>query len=416
MKTLILALLLLFFSASRAQEALDVGDKISEDLYRQLLSGNMNEGKTGNSEDKILLLDFWGLKCKSCIEGMPKLADLQQQHNKDLKVILVTRDPSEQVGPFLTKRPFVKQLGLDMINGDTILGRLFPYETTPHAVWIGKDKEVKAITYSTFSNTSTVNELLSKNHLDLPFKFADHIDFKQTVLTPGRINKAGRYAVTVFTEQKIDEIGSRTMFSVSGNNIKLFASNLTLKHLYFAAYIDELKLQLEGEYRHRMLRRAKGISFTDLDPLLTEKIYAYESSIPRKGNDKDINRPLLNKMKRDLDEFTGYKSYVDSIPVKCYVLRSINDSGVTGAKEIIYHKDRKIYYGYSGSTIVSILQKSPLIDKPLFFDGDITKQKNFEMKNEYTSWVEIKRDLKSAGFDLKEEIRSIKMLIIEEKQ
>src|SRR6201999_1317282 len=47
---------------------------------------------------KLLILDFWGVTCSSCIAEMPKMQRLQQEFGDKIQILLVTRDSYNGLG------------------------------------------------------------------------------------------------------------------------------------------------------------------------------------------------------------------------------------------------------------------------------------------------------------------------------
>lgn len=97
---------------------------------------------------KLLIIDFWGLGCISCIASFPKLDSLQQQFGERLQIVLVTRDPRSKVEAFFARKK-IKQPSIPVVVEDTVLSKSFYYEGVPHLVWINEKGKVQFITGGT---------------------------------------------------------------------------------------------------------------------------------------------------------------------------------------------------------------------------------------------------------------------------
>src|SRR5690606_30809751 len=94
---------------------LQIGDTIPDYLWQLPLQViNHPEGKDtitlNDYRGKLILLDFWGRGCHSCIAAFPKLDTLQEQFNTDLQVILVTNESRETISAYLQHRPLYGSL------------------------------------------------------------------------------------------------------------------------------------------------------------------------------------------------------------------------------------------------------------------------------------------------------------------
>lgn len=109
------------------------------------------EGKVQRPQDfvgrRVLLLDFWSVFCKSCIEEMPFLLDLYARYrDQGLEILSINTDffPWARIKRFLTKT------GLDLpfpliLDRDQSLSRLFHVDALPVMVLIDSSGWIRMV-------------------------------------------------------------------------------------------------------------------------------------------------------------------------------------------------------------------------------------------------------------------------------
>jgi len=139
---------------ARAQEAggfnknqsLKVGDKIPEELWHLPLKVvNHPEGKeyirlSDYRDKKLIILEFWGTWCGSCIAALPLAKNIQHEFAKDLLVIPITFEPADKVKSFVAKNEIARNVNLwSVVEDSTLTGWITKY-TYPHFTWIADGK------------------------------------------------------------------------------------------------------------------------------------------------------------------------------------------------------------------------------------------------------------------------------------
>src|SRR5687767_8670432 len=98
MKLIIVGLLFSVSFSSQAQyKQLNIGDTVPDVAFKIIRNHSSNSGKLSDFKNKFIILDFWNIYCKSCIEAFPHLQDLQNKFKEDLQIILITDNNSNQV-------------------------------------------------------------------------------------------------------------------------------------------------------------------------------------------------------------------------------------------------------------------------------------------------------------------------------
>lgn len=165
-------------NSPNSAHSLNIGDTISADLViTHVYNYPASKIRIGDLKGKLVILDFWGTWCGSCIHSFPKLDSLQKKYKNKLQIILVnsitgTGDTRQMIETFLKKwrsktgRPFVLTYAIE----DTLLTKFFPHVYLPHYVWIGTDRKVLAITGSDEVTTENINAAIKGERLNLHLK------------------------------------------------------------------------------------------------------------------------------------------------------------------------------------------------------------------------------------------------------
>ncbi|MCH7414322.1 TlpA family protein disulfide reductase [Belliella sp. R4-6] len=146
--TLLIAMLLSVYAFGQQKlEPLDIGDKLPNLKFEDVLNHPDGEILISDYKGKLLILDFWATWCAPCVASFPKLDSLDKAFGDELAILPVTYQDKEDVEKLFSRMAKLKEIKKPMVYGDNTLRELFPHQTLPHYVWVGKDGEVVAITY-----------------------------------------------------------------------------------------------------------------------------------------------------------------------------------------------------------------------------------------------------------------------------
>ncbi len=154
---------------------LQIGDKVPDVVLNDMMNYKTLKAKLSDFKGKLVILDFWGTGCTSCVAAFPELDHLQKLFDDKIQIILVNRESGDSTKRFFEKRKKIKIPGLPFVMGDTILNTLFPHILVPHQVWIDKNGIVNQITSGGSSSPKNVQAILEGKKIklyekmDLPF-------------------------------------------------------------------------------------------------------------------------------------------------------------------------------------------------------------------------------------------------------
>jgi thiol-disulfide isomerase/thioredoxin len=148
---------------------LKINDTIPDLLFREVLNADQKIVSLSNFRNKALIIEFWDTHCKSCLENLSKLDSVQQQFQKDLQILLVTKQSKKEIQDFFSRFKKIKVPAIPLIVGDTILNSLFPSEGYPYVVWIDKGGAVKHLTGNYNVTPEHVDQFLKGNNIKMKY-------------------------------------------------------------------------------------------------------------------------------------------------------------------------------------------------------------------------------------------------------
>jgi thiol-disulfide isomerase/thioredoxin len=155
-------------AANHRLKPLAIGDTMPPFLFSNILNSSSTQINVEELKHKLVILDFWGTWCSSCLKGFAKLDSLQQLFPLQLQPILVnntltTADTQEKIHTYLSKRNQSPKTTIRFpiaIEDGPELQQLFPHLFLPHYVWLYNNRVV-AITSSSELTKQNIQSILS---------------------------------------------------------------------------------------------------------------------------------------------------------------------------------------------------------------------------------------------------------------
>lgn len=156
-------------------KSLKIGDKVPDLLIAKIINNDKRTAKISDFKNQLLILDFWDTYCGSCIEALPKLDSMQRKFGNKTKILAVTYQKEDEVTKFFNTNRFLKGLKPACVVEDDLLRNYFKHQIISHEVWIYKGI-VKALTTTEYVNAKNIQDVLDEKPINWPVKY-DSFDF-----------------------------------------------------------------------------------------------------------------------------------------------------------------------------------------------------------------------------------------------
>lgn len=429
MKTLLLFIASLFsLRAVNAQlSQLNIGDKLPDIYWGKFLDDPSNKLKVSDLKGKLVILDFWNIRCSVCLKGMPKMDSLQQKFKDQLQILTVTYNNEQEVKGLFSKikkqRP-----NLPFIISDTIFNSLFPHNGDPLHVWINQEGIVSAITFHFNTNEETVGKFLKGVDPKLSRRRDFGYDNQYPVVSEQNSSLLELSKEYSFLFQGLEEYSDNESIRIEDNMIRVI--NGQILRLYKIAYNNELygfnvnnfnirtnnRIIIETKKTDRFKPPTEETKFSEW---IRGNFYSYEMKLPpEKASEK------FKRMREDLDRYLPFKALIEKRRTKCLVLSntkpgeslqtkdtctSVFESMTNGRTLIIRNKPII-------SLISSILYANSAYPYPIIDGTNFKNNIDIALRTKLSDLESLNKELKSFGLLLVEKEMEINMLVIRDKK
>lgn len=408
------------------KKSLNVGDSIPESLWNRPLSAvnYLSEEATvtlNKFKDKLLILDFGATYCPPCIRSIYKLDSIESQMKDIFKFFPVSGEQKKNVITFL------KRSGLDVsfVTDYSALMDLFPYETTPHLIWIWNGT-IAAITESYYATAENIQAVIKNEEPDLPVK-REWREFKSgsawSSLGDAALSQStiAGYIPGGWPISDIDPQGEITLVNLSVQGlyrevISIFNSALRTHNRLLLEMNDTLKRKviLPKEYESDEIKKSQWNNVNT---------FSYHLKLPPGFSSKELGQIALDELNRFFQETMHITGKIEKRKVKCLALVRTSDRDMLKTRypdqnDITFDSDgipimRNVPFERLASTVAYVLNglPTPVIDQT-GYEGNIDYDLNLERGNVKKA----RRELQRYGLDLREGVHEINMLVISETE
>lgn len=181
-KIILLSMVIISFCASISGQnikKLSIGDTVPEISFKHVINYPETHFTLSDFKGKLVILDFFGTWCGSCVPVVPKLDSLQKQFKGKLQVIVICQDVSiEKVKTFIARQWRDNNISLPFVLDDSLYNSLFPHTMIPHEIWILPNGTLKAFTDDEVVTSKNIDIVLNNELVDLPLKI-DQVRFNR---------------------------------------------------------------------------------------------------------------------------------------------------------------------------------------------------------------------------------------------
>lgn len=406
-------ILYLSIDAQVVHSPLKIGEQVPDVSYQHILNYPSAQLKLSDFKGKLLILDFWGVHCSTCIKEMPEMQAYQEKFKDQLQILLVTTDSKTQIQELKKNSAFFSKIDLPIIYNDSTLTQLFPWTAYGLHVWIDRNGKVRYRTNGgSYTETDISNFLAgympSLASRDDTTKFNSNIPI--WLEGNGRQLKHIKY-YSYITDALPDYAGGDgTLIIDSITNLPVGVKfiNAAVLNLYITAYnewgnntFDSIKYEIKDSTKYFF--PDKG----DVYKWFRENTVSYELRVPSTKSTE-----LFAVMRQDLERYFDLKGEIDTIQKPLYVL-SIDT--------FLYeqHKKRLAEKNQMTSNIKTITFKELLaaLSKLKNANVIINSNANFPYEVQMPPFLyeeDLILFLSSIGLNLNKQFHTFKMLKIEQ--
>jgi thiol-disulfide isomerase/thioredoxin len=449
MKIIFSVILFMIFYRSDAQllelRSLIKGQKVPNILLSLHTGDSVNSINLYDLNKKLIIFDFWGTYCSSCIANMPHLQKLQEEFGNNIQIIIVTKNSKKEVDNLFARinghvssEITYAWKHLPFIVEDSILDKLFPHDAVPCHVWLNSTKVVEGIAYDNTTTSENIQAFLMGKKIKLAkFGMAEIDPLHPLSWINGEDEFINQLKYYSFIYSRLNHQGggdgqvAALIDSTTKKIVGFSCINMSIADLYKLSRfhyknpnigIPDNKILLEVKNKDKFYppKNTEYLEWADTS------LFTYAIRVPlKKAND------LYIIMRQDLDRYFHYNSKLENRKVKCLILKRITkkDTTFTKGREAKYEID----FGSNGArlniqnTPISILVSRietvvsykdsfmPFFDETQYQGNiDINIPWSDEFKD--ISISGLRKSLRKYGLDLVEEYKILSMLVISDEK
>jgi thiol-disulfide isomerase/thioredoxin len=432
-----------------------VGIPFPNFILQSLTNYNKPARDMNDFRGKYIILDFFNTYCIPCVRSLKKLDSIQQKHNDELQILMVTFQKQNEIKEFL-KKSKLENIMLPFITNDSIFHKYALTPFYPFYIIIDRNGIIQAITSSDGINENKIDRLLKGDKVDFPIVDKSYYETKRSLNKPLLIDTsdmdADKILYTSLLTKKMDKKGRGGMVGkkyTSGDvGVQITSVNSQILNLYEIAYGNfkdlelyevtfgqnpnfkciamvpgnRIKLKVKDASK---IRKPFSENFEDWSNI---NAYSYELIVP-----KNLADEALTIMKQELKLFFNYSAEFESVHTKCLVFKRIK------AEDKIKTKGGEKKYEISPSYIriqnapfkylfwelenKFLLYKFPvqvengfaLFQDPLIDETRINENIDLEISADIMNPKTLSEALNPYGIEIVEEDRDVTMLVIKDR-
>jgi thiol-disulfide isomerase/thioredoxin len=345
-------LLLSLKVCSQEIKPLTIGDAVPAIPIKNIFNYPALQSNLYDFKEKLVILDFMGTSCISCLKLLPHLDSVQKVYGDKIKIFLVTYEKKEKVKKFLQYHPQIK---LSMIGEDTLLTKYFPHTYISHEVWINKGVVI-AITFPEYVKAENIGAVLKGDKINWLVK-DDAVTAQSTI---------SKFSIIEFY------LHTYNLFRLPANHIIL-----------------------EVKDKERFINTGKMYK----DEWKQKNTFWSDSIYSPGGNQSSDNR------REELNKYFGLYGRMEIRKVPCYVVKTMAISSVDPS---LYTEEQ---LNISLSNLVYTLNEN----LPVPVLNEVSENKKIQISKASLKDIDLlQKQLKRYGIEIIQENREVKLLVISE--
>ena len=392
-KSLLIFALFLSIATQNVAQIVKIGDSVPNYQFDKVLNYSKSNINLREAKGKILIIEFWGTWCGSCIPALEHLNEIQKKFKDDIMVVGISDDTEERLNKFLLKRPVTIPLVSDPLNRSA---KYFEVKAFPQTFVADKNGKIIAITHPNEITEEKIKDLINGKNVELKTSIANgssDVDY---------FNADQKTIFSFAIKPMIDSV--RTTISKQGKNV--FQNR---RYTLINGTTDQFLRAIFQKTNTRILILTDKKQF-EFSP---ENRFCFDIIVPEEEKE-DFYKIAQEEAKRRLK----YKIYTEDKTVDVYILRKIE--GNTILKPSLLERKSSFSYGkrtrlsVDGGKIINLIEfleqelKKPVVDETGLKD-------KYDFTVDWANKEELLKELQNIGLTLEKTQRPVEMLVIADK-
>lgn len=403
---------------------LDYGQKVPDFELTGVINNANPSIRFAELEGKLVILDFMGTWCGSCIPYVPRLDSLKHAFEGQVEVVILCHDwDHETVRNFIDKKwgHLNLQLPFALVDQQNqFVNNLFPHRMVSHMVWIAPDGTYLYSTGAKEVTSANIQKVLNGEPLNVRLK-QDQVQFDKNrpIFEQGHLKDLkpllGKTAFSHYIPG-ISGMAGQEVDSAAGI-VRRYYTQTPLSDLYNSI------ARFRGIGNNRIIWKidSANIFFPTIpsDEWMDKNTYCMEVTLPLQATDDDWAHYYLHTLNVNL----RHHSRFDSISIPCYavVVSPGRDSSVImskGGGRGMKYDATKTQKNYSNMPIDQVIAGLNSENGPIIInESGITGTVDLRVPISISSLADIPKlraCLIEQGLDLVEVRRNLEHLIVDD--
>jgi thiol-disulfide isomerase/thioredoxin len=411
----------ILLTATACSQELKIGQACPEVLLKNMINYHQAEARLSDFKSSLLILDFWGTGCLSCIQSFPKIDSLQKKFNGRVQFIAVNKESLDSTLRFFERKRRIQKPAIPFVTGDTALSALFPHVYVPHHVWIDSAGIVRYITDGYNATEEHIQQFLNGSDLSMnekKYEAKDDYDSPLKAIADKKgLDHLESYSLLLHCISGMSFGNAAGIATENNHSFRLTQNCVSVAELYSVAFSENgkhdfsnantviLEVKNKSRYVYPQDNNLK-------DEWVSNHSYIYELMIPAAEA-----AFIYQKMRQDLVRYFNLKGIIEKRKVRCMTLvrTTVKDylktKGSEPASNFWVTTDAPVRYILNQSfdrfvSALSIQSRHFKLDQPFIDKTNYTNKIDIQISTDALDNFDVKKlnsELKKYGLALQEQ-------------